>query len=134
MSVSAEYENKTEEKQLECSIIDIIENNYTLSCIGLKNTNFSLKNAMSVIEDEILIIKFGENENSTIWYYSDTAKPKYGIRFFSNKNGSIGVGGIIAIILSCLAVVATLIITFKCLKKEGKKEQIQESTIIQLKV
>ena len=134
MSVSAEYENKTEEKQLECSIIDIIENNYTLSCIGLKNTNFSLKNAMSVIKDEILIIKFGESENSTILYYSDTAKPKYGIRLFSNKNGSIGVGGIIAIILACLTVVAALIITLKCLKKEGNHVQNQESTITQLKV
>ena len=133
MSVSAEYENKTEEKQLECSIIDIIENNYTLSCIGLKNTNFSLKNAMSVIEDEILIIKFGENENSTILYYSDTAKPKYAIRFFSNKSGNIGAGGIIAIILACFAAVAALIIAFKCLRKEGKHEQIQESTIAQLK-
>jgi len=61
LSVSAEYENKTEEKLLKCKIIDIIENNYTLSCIGSKNTNISLENAMSVIEDEILMIHFDEN-------------------------------------------------------------------------
>ena len=71
LSVFVEYNNKTEEKHIEWSIIDIIENNYTLSCIRLKNANFSLKNAMSVIEAEILIIKFGEKENSTVLYYPD---------------------------------------------------------------
>ena len=126
MSVSAQYENKTGEKHLECSIIDIIENNYTLSCIGIKNTNFSLKNAISVIEDEILIIKFDENENSTILYYSDETKSKYSVRFFNNKVGNIGAGGIIAIILACLAVVAAVIISFKCLRKENKVGSTQE--------
>ena len=134
LSVSAEYENKTEEKQIECSIIDIIENNYTLSCIGMKNTNFSLKNAMSVIEDEILMIKFGENENTTILYYADETKTKYSIVFFNNKNRSIGAGGIIAIILACLAAVAALIITFKCFKIKEEPTKIQESTIENFKI
>ena len=100
----------------------------------MKNTNFSLKNAMSVIEDEILIIKFDENENSTILYYSDTAKPKYAIRFFSNKSGNIGAGGIIAIILACFATVAALIFTYKCFKRKNEVVQTQESTMMQLKV
>ena len=135
LSVSVEYENKTEEKQLECSVIDIIENNYTLSCVGIKNTNFSLKNAMSVIEDEILIIKFGENENSTILYYSDETENRYSIKFFNNKSGGIGAGGIIAIILACLAAVAAFIAVYCCMKKESKKpKSIQESTMSKLKI
>ena len=125
LSVFVEYNNKTEEKHIEWSIIDIIENNYTLSCIRLKNANFSLKNAMSVIEAEILIIKFGEKENSTVLYYPDENKNKYSIRFFSNKNGSIGVRGIMAIILACLATIAALILSFRCLKREGSWAQLR---------
>ena len=133
LSVSVEYENKTEEKQLECSIIDIIENNYTLSCIGIKNTNFSLQNAMSVIEDETLIIRFGENENNKILYYSDENTKKYSIKFFNNKSGNIGAGGIIAIILACLFAVAALIFSYNCLRKgDTPPKSFQESTIVNL--
>ena len=137
LSVSVEYNNSTKEEQIECSIIDIIEDNYTLSCIGIKDTNFSLKNSMSVIEDEILIIKFREGENTTILYYTDTdeTKTRYSLRFFNSKSGGIGAGGIVAIILACLAAIAALIAAYYCMKKESKKpKSIQESTMSKLKI
>jgi hypothetical protein len=137
LSVSVEYNNSTKEEQIECSIIDIIEDNYTLSCIGIKDTNFSLKNSMSVIEDEILIIKFGEGENTTILYYIDTdeTKTRYSLKFFNSKSGGIGAGGIVAIILACLAAIAALIAAYYCMKKESKKpKSIQESTMSNLKI
>ena len=109
MALNLNYENKTEEKLLKCKIIDIIENNYTLSCIGSKNTNISLENAMSVIEDEILMIHFDENENSTILYYSGENKNINAGLFTQKKNGKIGTGGIVAIILSCIAVISSII-------------------------
>ena len=80
LSVPVKYENKTEEKVLQCNIIDIIGNNYTLSCFGIKYTNFSLANAMSVIDDEVLIIRFDENANSTIIDYSDENTTTYNSR------------------------------------------------------
>ena len=135
LSVSVEYENKAEEKQLECNIIDITGNNYTLSCIGIKNTNFSLVNAMSVIEDEILIIRFDENENNTILYYSDENINIYTRRFIHSKSGKIGAGGIVAIIFACIAAIAALIIIHYCLKKEGKEMlEKRDSTIFKLKI
>ena len=133
LSVSAKYENKIEEKQLECSIIDIIGNNYTLNCIGIKNTNISLQNAMSVVEKETLIIRFAENENSEILYYTNETKNRYSVRFFNNKGGGIGAGGVVAIVLACLAAVAALIISFMCFRKASQLESSQESTIMQLK-
>jgi len=134
LSVSVEYENKTEEKQLECSIIDITENNYTLSCIGIKNTNFSLVNAMSVIDDEILIIHFDENENNTILYYSDENKNLFTRGFRNSKSGKIGAGGIVAIIFACAAIIAALILTYLCCKKDKAGEiENKESTILNLK-
>ena len=126
LTASVEYQNKNEERQLECSIIDIIENNYTLNCIGIKNANFSLKNAMSVIDNEILLITFSEKDNTTIYYYSEENKNIYTRGFNSNKKGKIGTGGIIGIIFACLAVVAA-IITFICFKKANNKSQNQNS-------
>ena len=133
LSVSVEYENKTEEKQLECNIIDITENNYTLSCIGIKNTYFSLENAMSVIEDEILIIHFDENDNNTILYFSDENKNTYSRRFILSKSGNIGAGGIVAIILACVAAITALILTYFYFKKENKgNSEGTESTVLHL--
>ena len=135
LSVSAKYENKIEEKQLECSIIDIIGNNYTLNCIGIKNTNISLQNAMSVVEKETLIIRFGENENSEILYYTNETKNIYSIRFFNNKGGSLGAGAIVAIILSCLVAVAAVIISYYFIKKGNKTHNYyQDSTLRNLKI
>ena len=134
LSVSAVYENKTEEILLECNIVDITENNYTLSCIGIKNTNFSLINAMSVIKDEILVIHFDENDNSSLLYYSNENKNLYARRYIHNKNGKIGAGGIVAIILACSAAIAAVIIShFYCKKvKEGMQDNTG-STILHLK-
>ena len=134
LSVSVEYENKAEEKQLECNIIDITGNNYTLSRIGIKNTNFSLLNAMSVIDDEILIIHFDENENNTILYYSDENKNLFTRGFRNSKSGKIGAGGIVAIIFACAAIIAALILTYLCCKKDKAGEiENKESTILNLK-
>ena len=133
LSVSAEIENKIEEKILECNIIDIIENNYTLSCIGIINTNISLKNAISVVEDEILLIHF--DESTTILYYPDENNNIYNRTFIHNKSNKIGAGGIVTIILACIAVIAALLlILIFCRKKEKKDENnTKESVVLQLK-
>jgi hypothetical protein len=133
LSVTVKYENKIEEKVLQCNIIDIIGNNYTLSCIGIKYTNFSLANAMSVIDDEILIIRFDENANNTILYNTDENKYIYNRRFIHSKSGKLGAGGIVAIILACVAVVAALTLTYFCIKKEDKgMKENKTSTILNL--
>ena len=148
--VFTEYDNKKDRKEIECSIIDIIENNYTLSCIGMKNTNFSLKNAISIIEDEILIINLDKNENSTILFISNEnenqkenedekeneSENNYPIRSINNKSGNIGAGRIIGIIIACLAALAVVIISIICIKKRNKQNDSvkQESTIVNLHI
>ena len=89
---------------------------------------------MSVIGDEILIIHFDENENNTILYYSDENNNMFTRGFRNSKSGKIGAGGIFAIILACAAIIAALILTYLCCKKdkEGKTETM-ESTILGLK-
>jgi hypothetical protein len=149
LSVFAEYEDKKEEKQIECSIIDIIENNYILNCIGMKNTNINLKNAISVIENEILLIDFGENENTLIIYSPDENentqtiyssdenenKTNYSMKSINKKSGKIGVGAIIAIVLACLVAVAAVIIFIIYFKKRDKQiDSAPDSTVANLKI
>ena len=131
LSVPVKYENKTEEKVLQCNIIDITGNNYTLSCFGIKDTNFSLTNAMSVIGDEVLIIRFDENANSTIIDYSDENTTTYNRWFNRSKSSGLGTGSIVAIILACVAAVAALTLAIFCIRKgdKGMKENMTSTNL-----
>ena len=60
--------------KLNCSIIDIIDNNYTLNCQGDKNVNYDLQKSMATIDNEILILNFEEYENSNIAFNNKTSK------------------------------------------------------------
>ncbi len=60
--------------KLNCSIIDIINNNYTLNCQGDKNVNYDLQKSMATIDNEILILNFEEYENSNIAFNNKTSK------------------------------------------------------------
>ena len=133
-TVFEESKEAAKETELNCSIIDIIDNNYTLSCEGAKNVNYSLQNSMSFIKNEILLISFDKDEDGYLVYNTSENKKSFPRLFFSKKNGKINTGGIVAIILAFVAVVVFLLFTFKCLRK--KKNEIQnktESTIISLK-
>ena len=50
-----------------------------------------------------------------------------------SKGGKLGAGGIVAIILACVAVVAALTLTYFCIKKEDKgMKENKTSTILNL--
>ena len=115
----------------------------------MKNTNINLKNAISVIENEILLIDFGENENTLIIYSPDENentqtiyssdenenKNNYSMKSINKKSGKIGVGPIIAIILPCLVAVAAVIIFIIYFKKRNKQiDSAPDSTVANLKI
>ena len=60
--------------QLNCSIIDIIDNNYTLNCQGDKNVNYDLQKAMATIDYELLILNFEDYENSNVGLNNKSSK------------------------------------------------------------
>ena len=60
--------------KLNCSIIDIINNNYTLNCQGDKNVNYDLQKAMATIDYEILILNFEDFENSNVGLNNKSSK------------------------------------------------------------
>ena len=69
LSLIALIESKkgNEEKtELNCKIIDVIINNYIIQCEANEYGNYSLFNAISIIENDILFINFDNIENSKI--------------------------------------------------------------------
>ena len=133
LSVPVISGNQTEEKTVECNIIDITGNNYTLNCNGIKNTNFSLENAMSVIDDEVLIIRFDENEKNKTLYYPDENTTTYNRWFNRSKSGGLGAGTIVAIVLACVAAIAALILSYFCFQKGIKgMQETNSSTMLNL--
>ena len=86
---------------------------------------------MSVIGDEVLIIRFDENANSTIIDYSDENTTTYNRWFNCSKSSGLGTGSIVAIILACVAAVAALTLTIFCIKKgdKGMKENMTSTNL-----
>ena len=125
-------ENEVNQAELNCSIVDIIDNNYTINCKGEKtNANYELQNAISYIDDEILLINFDEGAKSNISFESTNIYRRYG---FSNKSGSLNAGGIIAIILAIIVAIIALIAAFIFLRKDNTKIKNRgESVIVALK-
>ena len=75
--------NETEKVELDCNITDIINNNYIISCgKEIENNNYNLQNAISFIEDEVLIVNFDKGANSNISFEEENEYYRYG---FSKK-------------------------------------------------
>ena len=117
-------QNETTEDEINCEIIDIINFNYTLNCKGNTGKLYNLQNALSLIDDEILLINFDNNDNSTINF---EMSEKY---YFVNrsKKGKINAGNIVAIIIPILFVIAITIITIICLRRRRKPIRSEDNS------
>ena len=130
LNAMSEVEKENKETELNCSIIEIINDNYTLRCKGDKNINYNLKNAMSIIENEILLISFDENANSNILFESSSNTVPNHRYFFSRSNGNLNIGAIVAIILCIILVLVTFVVVYICLnKRKPNNENITESSV-----
>ena len=103
-------EKKIEE--IDCTIIDIKGNNYTLECKLNKSLNGDLQAAVSYIDKDLLVINFETGSDSTIHY--DSKEKNLNSIYFSKKNGKIKTISIalivILIIISILSIIIIIII------------------------
>ena len=120
-----EKENENNETELNCSIVEITNNNYTLQCEGENNVTYNLNNAMSIIENEILIISFDNNTNNKIIFESTgNADTKSNYKYyFAGRKTNLSGGAIVAIILSIVLVLVALVFTYIYLSKRGTKRE-----------
>ena len=75
--LTANIENKNEnlETEINCNVIDINNNNYTIQCKLNDNKNYTLQNALSIIEDEILLINFDKYDDSRVNFPDEKMSP-----------------------------------------------------------
>ena len=86
LKTNVEYQNKISQTELNCNIIDVVDDKYTLRCKGEKKRTYILQHSTSFIGDEILLINFDENEVNRITING------------TNVEG-LSAGGVIAIII-----------------------------------
>ena len=123
-------ENDKNKIQVEsnCTIIDINGSNYTLNCQGKRNILYNLQNAVSFINNDLLVINFEQNATSEIIFTSNS------IIYKRKDSKSLSAGAIVAIVLVPIIVLVSLIGFILFTKRN--KTQINlgdESTMTKLK-
>ena len=88
LKANIEDKNITSETELSCNIVDIINDNYVLKCEVNEKKIYILQNAISIIDDEILLVNFDDYENSKL-NCTNTEPPE----------SPMGAGAVIAIIV-----------------------------------
>ena len=89
LKINVEYQNKISQTELNCNIIDVVDDKYTLRCKGEKKRTYILQHSTSFIGDEILLINFDKDEVSRITISGISG---------TNVEG-LSTGGVIAIII-----------------------------------
>ena len=105
LTLKINVENNKNKIQVEsnCTIIGINGSNYTLSCRGERNILYNLQNAVSFINNDLLVINFEQNATSEIIF---TSNP---IRYRRKDSKSLSAGAIVAMVLVPIIVLASLI-------------------------
>ncbi|MBO6244535.1 MAG: 5'-nucleotidase C-terminal domain-containing protein, partial [Clostridia bacterium] len=90
--------NKTE-KEINCNINHLAGNNYNLNCKLNESINCDLDGSITILDNEILFIKFSNN-NTKLNFVPDSKEISViGKRYFRNSSKKISSGAIVAIIL-----------------------------------
>ena len=134
LNAMTEVENGNNETELNCCIVEIINNNYTLQCEGENNVIYNLNNAISIIEKEILIISFNNNTNNKIVFeLNDNTKSNSNLSL-SKKKSNFNAGILVAIIVPLVLVFVALVFALIYLRKRNtKKESVSSSDIWKIK-
>ena len=124
------------EKEINCTVIDVIDNNYTLTCRVKENIEHDLQSSISFIDEGIILINFdkviqGNETNETIFYPQIETK---GSRYYHyNKSRGLNVGSILAIIFALLAAILATGTIIVCFRKKSNHVENNQSTIYSLK-
>ena len=113
--------NSLEKKvaKLNCSIIEIIGNNYTLNCKINENIDGDLQASVSYIDKDLLIINFETGFNSKINYKEKYTK--FNRIYYQTKSEKIKSAAIIAISLVIIIIVISMIIFIIFILKRKRK-------------
>ena len=120
-------------KEIKCTVTGIVKDNYTLDCQTDDESKYELQSAMSIIEEGILLVNFGNITNGSQAVYNPDTDSEI-TRYHFKKSRGIGAGEIVAIILACIVAVAGLIGVIYCLRKSPVKTHNFDSSELGLKI
>ena len=130
LKVNTEKEKEIVGADINCTIACINGSIYTLNCLGEKDVLYDLQSAISFYNNNILLINFDENITSEIIFSSES-------NTFRKKDlGNMSAGGIVAIVLISLIVLATVVTLIFLGKKRfwKKNENAQDSAVVDLTI
>ena len=129
LMANIEFESENKTKEINCTVTDIKNDNYTLTCEATENLKYYFQSALSVIDDGLLLINFDtyKSENNSI-LDTENDKEISNFRFNYNKSKGLNGGTIVAIILPCIVVLAAVIGIIYYLKKAPKRTDHTESS------
>ena len=129
LMANIEFESENKTKEINCTVTDIKNDNYTLTCEATENLKYYFQSALSVIDDGLLLINFDvyKNENNSI-LDTENDREISNFRFNYNKSKGLNGGTIVAIILPCIVVLAAVIGIIYYLKKTPKRTDHTESS------
>ena len=130
----AEIKGEETNGELNCTVINIINNNYTLNCQGNKDITYNLNYSSAFIDDEILLLKFDENQNATINMENSKTSKKLFFKGREKQNNGLIIIVIVVIFIAIIAVLASMMVIIIRWKKQKQKNVINlESTILKIK-
>jgi len=117
--------------EVNCSIKNNIDNNYTLNCKSIKKIKGDLQAAISFVGHNLLLLKLDDNYNSH--FALDENSNSFGRFFFRNNKGGISAGAIVAIIIACAVAIISIMAIWNYRKKANNNNNIiTESSITKL--
>ena len=128
LQVNVEKYQEILEAEINCTIIEINGSNYTLNCTGEKNILYDLQSAVSIINDDLLLVNFDENITSEVMFGSNWRR--YNINDSNSINGGI-IALIVIILLIALATVITLVLLRNKIFRKTENNAV-ESTVVKI--
>ena len=123
--------------EVNCTIINILGNNYSLDCKANETISSNLQSAISYVDDgDILLVNFAANGESIINTEEDLETKNVNKRFYYfKKSGSTKPGVIAAIVIIFILVLATIIAIIYYNKKKGKESYVStDSTLYKFNI
>ena len=118
ITLMANYENEETNSEINCTVTDNDTTKYTLNCDLINNTNtYDLNHSMSMMDSDILMIYLEDGINIT--NKSDIIKSNR--KYYSKSSSGVSSGAIVAIILSPIIALASVIAIIYYSKKNNIK-------------
>ena len=122
--------NKTE-KEINCNINHLSGNNYNLNCKLNESINCDLDGSVTILDNEILFIKFSNN-NTKLNFVPDSKEISViGKRYFRNSSKKISSGAIVAIILVPIFALFGIIAMLYYFNKKNTNKHINNSNSLE---